>query len=199
MNNNLEFENEDPSPDSIEDDHPRTNYGQGYYEEPKQYPIGGYAPGFYSCKCVNCKIEFTGDKRAVQCEPCAIKTTKEEPKQLICEHIKEYGCIKDICTCNTGPKQETTLEEVAENYADKQSDISMRQNPLEYSTSGEELWYESKVDFIEGSKWMEQRMYSEDKVIILLNKFGGKVYGDYTRNQTMEDFTEEWFEQFKKK
>jgi hypothetical protein len=36
MNNNLEFENEDPSPDSIEDNHPRTNYGQGYYEEPKQ-------------------------------------------------------------------------------------------------------------------------------------------------------------------
>lgn len=38
MNNNLEFQNEDPSPDSIEDNHPRTNYGQGYYEEPKQYP-----------------------------------------------------------------------------------------------------------------------------------------------------------------
>ena len=31
MNNNLEFENEDPSPDSIEDNHPRTNYGEGYY------------------------------------------------------------------------------------------------------------------------------------------------------------------------
>jgi hypothetical protein len=30
MNNNLEFENEDPSPDSIEDNHPRTNYGAGY-------------------------------------------------------------------------------------------------------------------------------------------------------------------------
>ena len=50
-------------------------------DEAKQYPIAGYAPGFYSCKWVNCKIEFTGDKRAVQCEPCAIKTTKEEPKQ----------------------------------------------------------------------------------------------------------------------
>jgi hypothetical protein len=49
-------------------------------EEPK-YPIGGYAPGNYSCKCVNCKIEFTGDKRAFQCEPCAIKTTQEKPKQ----------------------------------------------------------------------------------------------------------------------
>jgi hypothetical protein len=30
MNNNLEFENEDPCPNSIEDNHPRTNYGEGY-------------------------------------------------------------------------------------------------------------------------------------------------------------------------
>ena len=30
MNNNLEFENEDPCPDSIENNHPRTNYGEGY-------------------------------------------------------------------------------------------------------------------------------------------------------------------------
>jgi hypothetical protein len=35
MNNNLEFENEDPSPDSIEDNHPRTNYGEGYYKTEK--------------------------------------------------------------------------------------------------------------------------------------------------------------------
>lgn len=49
-------------------------------EEPK-YPIGGYAPGYYGCTCVTCKTEFMGDKRAVQCEPCAIKMTKEEPKQ----------------------------------------------------------------------------------------------------------------------
>jgi hypothetical protein len=27
MNNNLEFENEDPCPNGIEDNHPRTNYG----------------------------------------------------------------------------------------------------------------------------------------------------------------------------
>lgn len=30
MNNNLEFENEDPDPDNIEDNHPRTNYGEGF-------------------------------------------------------------------------------------------------------------------------------------------------------------------------
>jgi hypothetical protein len=33
MNNNLEFENTDPSPDSIEDNHPRTNYGEGWIQE----------------------------------------------------------------------------------------------------------------------------------------------------------------------
>jgi hypothetical protein len=33
MNNNLEFENENPSPDSIEDNHPRTNYGEGFSKQ----------------------------------------------------------------------------------------------------------------------------------------------------------------------
>jgi hypothetical protein len=41
----------------------------------KKYPIGGYAPGNYSCKCATCGNEFRGDKRAVQCEPCAIEMT----------------------------------------------------------------------------------------------------------------------------
>jgi hypothetical protein len=45
-------------------------------EQPK-YPIGGYAPGNYMCSCSTCKKEFIGDKRAVQCEPCAISMTKE--------------------------------------------------------------------------------------------------------------------------
>jgi hypothetical protein len=52
-------------------------------EESKQYPIGGYAPGYYDCTCTTCKTKFTGDKRAFQCEPCAIKTTQEHPKQVL--------------------------------------------------------------------------------------------------------------------
>lgn len=42
--------------------------------EEKKYPIGGFAPGNYTCKCCICKQEFQGDKRAVQCEPCAVKS-----------------------------------------------------------------------------------------------------------------------------
>jgi len=38
--------------------------------EDKKYPIGGYAPGNYSCACKSCGVEFLGDKRAFQCEKC---------------------------------------------------------------------------------------------------------------------------------
>lgn len=41
-------------------------------QKEKKYPIGGYAPGNYYCKCSSCGYEFQGDKRAVQCEPCAV-------------------------------------------------------------------------------------------------------------------------------
>jgi hypothetical protein len=54
MNHNLEFENEDPCPNSIEDNHPRTNYGAGYddkeidsdlwYEIYTQHPITWETP-----------------------------------------------------------------------------------------------------------------------------------------------------------
>jgi hypothetical protein len=33
MNNNLEFENEDPTPDSVENNHPRTNYGEEFTKQ----------------------------------------------------------------------------------------------------------------------------------------------------------------------
>jgi hypothetical protein len=41
-----------------------------------KYPIGGFAPGDYMCKCVTCKEQFHGDKRSVQCEPCAIEMVR---------------------------------------------------------------------------------------------------------------------------
>jgi len=44
--------------------------------EEVKYPIGGFAPGDYMCKCVTCKEQFHGDKRATQCEPCAIEMVR---------------------------------------------------------------------------------------------------------------------------
>lgn len=37
------------------------------------YPIAGFAPGNYSGICYACNAEFTGDKRAITCESCALE------------------------------------------------------------------------------------------------------------------------------
>jgi hypothetical protein len=62
--------------------------------EQNKYPIGGYAPGYYYCKCCDCGQQFFGDKRAVQCEPCATKTssiTMEQYNPVMCEHKLPTG------------------------------------------------------------------------------------------------------------
>ena len=122
-------------------------------DEPKQYPIGGYAPGYYSCTCVTCKKEFTGDKRAVQCEPCAIKMTREEPKQK-----------KDLAYWKANAE---------EDY------IKVPISVLRYITE------------------LEKRMYSEEEVIELLQKYRLDLSSGKTAN--IGDTTKFWFEQFKKK
>jgi len=49
------------------------------------YPIGGFAPGFYSNKCCSCGDDFTGDKLARQCEPCAVNSINESNKNALSE------------------------------------------------------------------------------------------------------------------
>jgi hypothetical protein len=72
-----------------------------------KYPIGGYAPGNYTCNCITCKKQFIGDKRAVQCKDCAIEIersiiinkvesilyTEKEVKEL-CGLAMIFGCGK---------------------------------------------------------------------------------------------------------
>ena len=63
-----------------------------------EYPIGGYAPGHYICKCCNCQEEFTGDKRAVQCEPCAINLINKsniEAAHELCKLKSDLTKLKD--------------------------------------------------------------------------------------------------------
>lgn len=80
-------------------------------QEEKKYPIGYYAPGNYQCKCCDCGGGFQGDKRAVQCEPCAVANKQkfdalspDEQKELMQrnaeamrEVFKNWG---KKCICN---------------------------------------------------------------------------------------------------
>lgn len=37
-----------------------------------KWPLSGYAPGRYLCKCHDCGEQHTADRRASQCLPCAV-------------------------------------------------------------------------------------------------------------------------------
>ena len=70
------------------------DYGYLPKEQPK-YPIGGYAPGNYMCNCSTCKTQFQGDKRAVQCEPCAIKMIQKQNVIDMMKGDEELGLYKE--------------------------------------------------------------------------------------------------------
>lgn len=74
------------------------------------------------------------------------------------------------------PKQET-LEEAAEN---------MWLDPIKNLTS--------KMSFIQGAKWQQEKMYSEEEVLELLRKSHNAE-----STSIISDTLKKWFEQFKKK
>ena len=61
-----------------------------------KYPIGSFAPGYYSNKCADCGEEFMGDKLAKQCEPCAINAINESNNTALAELHKLKTALKKI-------------------------------------------------------------------------------------------------------
>lgn len=68
--------------------------------EAEKYPIGGYAPGNYTCKCLTCGEHFAGDKRATQCEPCA--TTPSSP-------VESPSCSGESLVASNGNSEPARL------------------------------------------------------------------------------------------
>lgn len=44
--------------------------------EPQVWPLGGYAPGNYTCTCFDCGKQHIADKRASQCLECAVLSVR---------------------------------------------------------------------------------------------------------------------------
>lgn len=62
-------------------------------EQLKAWPLGGYAPGDYFCRCIHCAVEFTGDKRALQCLPCAVNSLKRRAEAAEARVTKLEGLL----------------------------------------------------------------------------------------------------------
>lgn len=52
---------------------------------PNTWPLNGHAPGNYMCRCLSCKQQFQGDKRAYQCLDCAVRQVQSLLSTLLAE------------------------------------------------------------------------------------------------------------------
>ena len=87
-----------------------------------------------------------------------------------------------------------TLEEAAENHINNDLDLyeSLVDGHISYNVGIDLL----NNLFIEGAKWMQERMYSEEEVINFLYKRESELN---SHNSIFEyQDAKEWFEQFKK-
>ena len=93
--------------------------------------------------------------------------------------------MKHIRKFNEANIERETLEEAAEKYS-KQFDYAEDSSP--------------QIDFIEGAKYMAERMYSEEEVLNITQQLRIKLKSGVLKWQDDFEFDlEEWFEQFKKK
>lgn len=116
----------------------------------------------------NCCTPLGQIKRYEDCYGCDRKPKQETH---ICKYCNAETTQSDD-ECYAKPK---TLEEVAERL---------------YPTIHEQYQYDA---FIQGAKWMKERMYSEEEVINAFNE--GQALN--VRGKLIQG--KEWFEQFKKK
>ena len=160
-------------------------------ENPKEelkYPIGGYAPGYYMCNCSTCKKQFQGDKRAVQCEPCAIEMIKEEPKQETLEnpYLFTPKPLIDISRMKLDNHPDLHKQETLEEAAEKHSKEMFSKNG--------DLNAIAHTSFIKGAKWQQERSYSEEEVRKMLedavheSRMQDDKSEDYIVNETIFEF-----------
>jgi hypothetical protein len=106
---------------------------------------------------------------------------KEEPKQEKLTYTESAKKEERISNCTIMKSIRETVEEAAEYYVKMQYPMGVEK---EYPIN----------DFIQGTKWMQERMYSEKEVESLLHKYMQSQIPDWHGWSTTK-----WFEQFKKK
>ena len=136
-----------------------------------------------------------------------IMIPKEEPKQITSLDGDGLGGIpKGILTMLIGKKEETLEEYVLiQSSIDGEVIWGTKQETLEeagvaYAKTVNQNHTSHMLGFLNGAKWQQERMYSEEEVLEILDHHTSYletfIY-QYIDRQDME-VNEDWFEQFKK-
>jgi hypothetical protein len=94
------------------------------------------------------------------------------------------GCMycEGICNKECLPKQETVEEAAEKLWLDSTSQLT------------------SKNSFIQGAKWQQQQMYSEEDLISFAHFYFQEEFNSTMQNsnKSTDEILQEWFNQFKK-
>ena len=93
------------------------------------------------------------------------------------------------------PKQEETLEKVAEKESEVRYPVLTHSNPNDSPYVASKKTFKHGVRF--GAKWQQERSYSEEEVKNIVNETIEKFYKHFY-TLTKVEMKEKWFEQFKK-
>lgn len=130
--------------------------------EDKKYPIGGYAPGNYHCRCGTCERSFFGDKRAYQCEPCAI-AAKEKFDALSPEEQKELM-----------ERNAEAIREVFKNFGKPNKASGAVENKYTRDQIKDAIWNELKESDYTGEN--NERAYEVIGIVMAgIDKIGGEA------------------------
>lgn len=120
-----------------------------------------------------------------------LKLVSDEKSTWI-EDLEHYNKNKEELDANFEAElndlitTQEALEEAAERYAEGKSSSSVFQEA-------------HIIDFIQGAKWQQERMYSEEEVEQMINSFEELCYKYQSNKDWFPSKKSEWFEQFKKK
>ena len=134
--------------------------------------------------CPKCRTTDFYNCHSVQCP------MREEPKQTVQEY-EQQGLEK-----YSHELKQKTLEEAAEKYLQEWRLVNnIHLSNLIHAER-------CKNDFIAGAKWQEERMYSEEEQLHLLNEYNEYLFSFIDKDEVgigveKEDVVK-WFEQFKK-
>ena len=153
-----------------------------------EYPIGGYAPGNYINTCIDCKEYFLGDKKAVQCEACAVIEMVEDKAETdqILKEAKEKALRQE------------TFEEAAQWLNKKFEGRGVEIKVIDWGKNEKHNYSPTQL-LEEYAKWKTERMYSEEELRQAFRDGENNMhYSDnYGLDSTLTEL--QWFEKFKKK
>jgi hypothetical protein len=124
---------------------------------------------------------------------------QEHPKNCKGIHLSEET-LQEWASKKEEPKQDKIMERFIANAKQKETLEEAAEKHFLNSPDAYGINEECRNSFIEGAKWQQERMYSEEEVLKMLNyliMMPSSKLDEFTNDEEM--VTMKWFEQFKKK